>query len=299
MNPMQLFESEKNDKERRGIKRFIEIILFVLVAGACVLSLLLVGGKEEQGFKFSAGPEISLRNATKSRIHYGIKPNNTFDPPEKKIIKPDEVHYYRSRFVLEVDWERIGVKTNRNLTPGRPYAFRYDENNLIQIYEGSHGRNDAVDLAPYVATPMEVVAKMLEMAEVDSEDIVYDIGCGDGRIVVMAAEKYGAQGVGIDIDPKRIEEAKEKASSARVKHLVKFYLGDATKMNFSEATVVTLYLLPESNEILRPMFEKQLKPGTVLVTHNYRIPGWKEKEIGSFYMKDEFGKDHSIFLYRK
>jgi hypothetical protein len=70
-------------------------------------------------------------------------------------------------------------------------------------------------------------------------------------------------------------------------------------MNFSEATVVALYLLPESNEILRPMFDKQLKPGTVLVTHNYRIPGWKEKEVDAFYMKDEFGKNHSIFLYRK
>jgi SAM-dependent methyltransferase len=296
---MQLFESDQKEKERKGIKRFVEVILFVLVAGACVVALLLVNGEKEQGFKFSAGPEISLRNATKGRIHYGIKPNNTFDPPEEKNIKPGEVHRYRSLSVLEVDWERIGVKTTRNLTPGRPYAFRYDENNLIQVYEGSHGRDDAVDLAPYVATPMEVVSKMLEMAEVDSDDTVYDIGCGDGRIVVMAAEKYGAHGVGIDIDPQRIEEAKENAASAGVEHLVRFYLGDATKMNFSEATVVALYLLPESNEILRPMFEKQLKPGTVLVTHNYRIPGWKEKEVDAFYMKDEFGKDHSIFLYRK
>ena len=296
---MQLFESEEKDKERKGIKRLVEIILFVLVAGACVVALLLVSGEEEQGFKFSAGPEISLRNATKSRIHYGIKPNNTFEPSEKKNIKPGEVHRYKSRYALEIDWERIGAKTTRHLTPGRPYAFRYDENNIIQIYEGSHGREDAVDLAPYVATPMEVVAKMLEMADVDSEDIVYDIGCGDGRIVVMAAKKYGAHGVGIDIDPLRIEEAKENASAAGVEHLLKFYLGDATKMNFSAATVVALYLLPESNEILRPMFEEQLKPGTALVTHNYRVPGWKEKEVGAFYMKDEFGNNHSIFLYQK
>jgi predicted O-methyltransferase YrrM len=281
------------------MKRLIEIIFFVLVAGAGVVALLLINGREEQGFQFSQGPEISLRNATKSRIYYGIKPNNTFDPPEEEIIKPGEIHRYKSRCALEVDWERIGVKTTRSLTPGRPYAFRYDENNLIQIYEGSHGREDAADLAPYVATPLEVVAKMLEMAEVDSDDIVYDIGCGDGRIVVMAARKYGARGVGIDIDPHRIEEAKENASNAEVEHLVKFYLGDATKMNFSRATVVALYLLPESNEILRPMFERQLKSGTVLVTHNYRIPGWKEKEVDAFYMKDEYGKSHSIFLYRK
>jgi len=281
------------------MKRIIEIIAFVLIAAACVVALLLVNGEEEQGFKFSQGPEISLRNVTQTRIHYGIKPNNTFDPPEEKVIKPKEIHRYNSRFALEVSWERIGTKKIRNLTPGRPYAFRYDDNNLIQIYEGSHGRADAEDLAPYVATPPEVVAKMLEVAEVDSADIVYDIGCGDGRIVVMAAEKYGARGVGIDIDPSRIEEAKENARAAEVEHLLRFYLGDATTMNFSEATVVALYLLPESNAILRPMFDEQLKPGVLVVTHNYRIPGWKEKEIGTFYEKDEWDKEHSIFLYRK
>jgi len=281
------------------MKRIIEVSVFALIAGACVAALLLMNGEEEQGFQFSRGPEISLRNVTQTRIHYGIKPNNTFDPPEKKVIKPKEIHRYNSRFALEVSWERIGVKKTRHLTPGRPYAFRYDENNLIQIYEGSHGRADAEDLAPYVATPMEVVAKMLEVAEVTSDDVVYDIGCGDGRIVVMAAEKYGARGVGIDIDPVRIEEAKENARSADVEHLIRFYLGDATTMNFSQATVVALYLLPESNAILRPMFDEQLNSGVRVVTHNYRIPGWEDKEVGSFYMDDEFDKNHSIFLYKK
>jgi ribosomal protein L11 methylase PrmA len=281
------------------MKRIIEIAVFALIACVCVVALFLMNGEEEQGFKFSKGPEISLRNATQTRIHYGIKPNNTFDPPEKKVIKPKEIHRYKSRFALEVSWERIGVKKTRNITPGRPYAFRYDENNLIKIYEGSHGKADAEDLAPFVTTPMEVVAKMLEMAEVDSQDIVYDIGCGDGRIVVMAAEKYGARGVGIDIDPQRIDEAKENARSANVEHLLRFYLGNATTMNFSEATVVALYLLPESNAILRPMFDEQLEPGVVVVTHNYRIPGWEEKEVDTFYMKDEWDKDHSIFLYKK
>lgn len=281
------------------MKRIIEIAVFALIACACVVALFLMNGEEEQGFKFSQGPEISLRNATQTRIHYGIKPNNTFDAPEKKVIRPKEIHRYKSRFALEVSWERIGVKTTRHITPGRPYAFRYDENNLIKIYEGSHGKADAEDLAPYVATPMEVVAKMLEMAEVDSQDIVYDIGCGDGRIIVMAAEKYGARGVGIDIDPLMIDEAKENARSANVEHLLRFYLGDATTMNFSKATVVALYLLPESNAILRPMFDEQLEPGVVVVTHNYRIPGWEEKEVDTFYMKDEWDKNHSIFLYKK
>jgi ribosomal protein L11 methylase PrmA len=281
------------------MKRIFEILALILLVGVCVTALVLLNGEKEEGFNFSTGSEVSLRNATKTRIHYGIKPNNTFDPPEEKVIKPTEIHRYRSKFALEVSWDRIGAKTTRHLTPGRPYAFRYDENNLIQIYEGSHGRGDAVDLAPYVATPMEVVNKMLEVAGVTSDDIVYDIGCGDGRIVVMAAEKYGARGVGIDIDSQRIEESKKNAATAGVEHLVRFYQGDAMKMNFSEATVVTLYLLPESNELLRPKLEKELNPGVYVVTHNYRIPGWDEKEINAFYINDEWEKEHSIFLYKR
>jgi len=281
------------------MKRIFEILALILLVGVCVTALVLLNGEKEEGFDFSTGSEVSLRNATRSRIHYGIKPNNTFDPPEEKVIKPSEIHRYRSKYALEISWERIGAETTRHLTPGRPYAFRYDENNLIQIYEGSHGREDSVDLAPYVATPMEVVEKMLEVAEVGSDDIVYDIGCGDGRIVIMAAEKYGARGVGIDIDSQRIEESKENAATAGVEHLVRFYQGDAMKMNFSEATVVTLYLLPESNELLRPKLEKELNPGVYVVTHNYRIPGWDEKEINAFYINDEWEKEHSIFLYKR
>jgi ribosomal protein L11 methylase PrmA len=281
------------------MKRIFEILALILLVAVCVTALVLLNGEKEEGFNFSTGSEVSLRNATKTRIHYGIKPNNTFDPPEEKVIKPTEIHRYRSKFALEVSWDRIGAKTTRHLTPGRPYAFRYDENNLIQIYEGSHGRGDAVDLAPYVATPMEVVNKMLEVAGVTSDDIVYDIGCGDGRIVVMAAEKYGARGVGIDIDSQRIEESKKNAATAGVEHLVRFYQGNAMKMNFSEATVVTLYLLPESNELLRPKLEKELNPGVYVVTHNYRIPGWDEKEINAFYINDEWEKEHSIFLYKR
>lgn len=282
-----------------SVKRIFEIIVFVVIAGICITTLLLVNGKEGEGFRFSEGPEISLRNMTNSRIPYGIKPNNTFDLPEKKIIKPGEIHRYHSQYALEVSFERIGVKTRRNLTPGKPYTFRYDENNIFQIYEGSHGEEDSPDLAPFVVTPTEIVAKMLEMAEVDSQDIVYDIGCGDGRIVIMAAEKYGARGVGIDINPERIEESKRNAEIAGLEHLVRFYLGDATTMNISEATVVTLYLLPETNELLRPKLEKELNPGVMVVSHNYRISGWKQKEVCAFSMKDERDKNHSIFLYRK
>jgi SAM-dependent methyltransferase len=157
---------------------------------------------------------------------------------------------------------------------------------------------DTVKLAPFLPTPMCVVEKMLELAEVDKDDIVYDLGCGDGRIVIAAAEKYRAHGVGLDIYPQWIRKSQSNAKKAGVESLVEFRLEDATLADISEATVVALYLLPESNDILRPMLEKQLKPGACVVTHNYHIPGWSDKEVYVESLKDELGKEHTIFVYR-
>ena len=218
---------------------------------------------------------------------------------QKKTILPGEIHSYPGKNALEIRVERVDREIQRTLKPGQPYSLRYDENSLIQIYEGSHGRSDAEDLAPFIATPRPVVEIMLELAEVDSEDIVYDIGCGDGRIVIMAAELFGARGVGIDIDPARIEEAETSAAEAGVKNRVKFLMGDATQIDISEATVVTLYLLPGSNELLRPQLEKQLQPGTFVVSHNYSIPGWKNKEVDYSEWEDQSGDNHTIWVYRR
>jgi len=128
---------------------------------------------------------------------------------------------------------------------------------------------------PYVPTPQEVVDRMLEIAKVTKKDIVYDLGSGDGRLVITAAKKFGARGVGIDIDPNRIKEADENAAKEKVTDLVKFIEGDIFKQNFSEATVVTLYLLPAINLKLRPMLFQQLKPGTRIVSHAFDMGDWK------------------------
>jgi SAM-dependent methyltransferase len=180
-----------------------------------------------------------------------------------------------------------------------PYSFRYDENGQLELYEGSHGRDDAEDLAPFVATPMLVVEKMLEMADLDGDDVLYDLGCGDGRIVITAAKKYGARGVGIDLSLERIEESRTNAKEAGVENLVEFRREDATKSDISQATVVTIYLLTESNELLRPILEKQLKPGTLVISHNYDIPGWEKKEIDYTSIKTQDDEEHMIYLYQK
>ncbi len=192
-----------------------------------------------------------------------------------------------------------GEPETYNLDGGMPYSFRYDENDLLELYEGSHGREDAEDLAPFVPTPMIVVDRMLELAEVNAKSVLYDLGCGDGRIVVQAAKIYGARGVGIDIDPIRIEESNENAKKSDVESLVDFRLGDVMKVDLSAATVVTIYLLPESNEVLRPLLEKFLEKGTLVVSHNYYIPGWSEKEISLDTVYTDDGEEHDIFLYKR
>jgi SAM-dependent methyltransferase len=134
--------------------------------------------------------------------------------------------------------------------------------------------------APYVQTPPEVVSAMLEIARVTKEDIVYDLGSGDGRIVIEAAKKYGARAVGMELDQDLIREAKEKASSAGVASLVSFVRKDFFDADLSSATVVTLYLLPEVNRDLMPKLLRGLKPGTRIVSHAFDFGSWKpEKQI--------------------
>ena len=135
---------------------------------------------------------------------------------------------------------------------------------------------------PYVPTPEAVVEVMLDMAKVGPEDVVYDLGSGDGRIVIAAA-KRGARGVGIDIDPERIREANANAKSAGVTDKVKFIEGDLFDADIHDATVVTMYLLPEVNLKLRPKLMKELKPGTRLVSQSFHMGEWqpqKTEDVG-------------------
>lgn len=126
----------------------------------------------------------------------------------------------------------------------------------------------------FVPTPQRVVDEMLKVANVSKDDIVYDLGSGDGRIVITAAKEYGARGVGIDIDPRRIAEATANARQVGVGHLVRFLNQDLFRTNLSEATVVTLYLLPGLNLKLRPKLLAELKPGTRIVSHAFNMGNW-------------------------
>jgi precorrin-6B methylase 2 len=130
----------------------------------------------------------------------------------------------------------------------------------------------------FVPTPEEVVDAMLKVAKVSKNDVVYDLGCGDGRIVIAAAQKLGARGVGIDIDPQRIKEATANAQKAGVTDRVQFRNADLFTSDISEATVVTLYLLPSLNVKLRPKLLKELRPGTRIVSHAFDMGDWMPEQ---------------------
>ena len=134
----------------------------------------------------------------------------------------------------------------------------------------------------YVPTPHEIVDRMLDMAKVRAGDVVYDLGCGDGRMVIAAAKKYGTRGIGVDLDPARIREARANAKQAGVDSLVTFKVADMFETDIREATVVLLYLLPELNRRLKPKLFAQLRPGARVVSHDW--------DMGRDWPPDEYVK---------
>ena len=155
---------------------------------------------------------------------------------------------------------------------------------------------------PFVPTPIEVVDKMLELAEIKKGDVVYDLGSGDGRIVIRAAKKYGARAVGIEMDRLLLDKARKDAKAAGVSHLVEFRAEDAMKTDLSKATVVTLYMLPWFNEAMKPNFKKYLKPGARIVAHDFGIAGWepdKTEKLAEIEIKPGgLRHQHTLYLWR-
>src|SRR6202049_2850069 len=145
----------------------------------------------------------------------------------------------------------------------------------LTILAGQNAQLQRVPDVPYLPTTEEAVVAMLKLADVKSTDVVYDLGCGDGRIVIAAAKNFGARGVGIDINPVRIGEAKENARKAAVENLVRFEENDLFAADIREASVVTLFLLPNVNLKLRPKLLQDLKPGTRVVSNTFDMGDWK------------------------
>ena len=151
-------------------------------------------------------------------------------------------------------------------------------------------------IVPYVPTPQEVVEKMLDMAQVKKGDVVYDLGSGDGRIVVTAAKKYGVKAIGFEIDPQRIKESHENIKKAGVEKLVEIRQQDIRTVDLSPASVLTMYLLPEVNMMIRPNIWSQMKAGSRVVSHDFDMGDWKP--VREEHIKDSSGWEHTLYLWR-
>jgi tRNA G37 N-methylase Trm5 len=148
---------------------------------------------------------------------------------------------------------------------------------------------------PYVPTHESLVDEMLSMAKVGGNDVLYDLGSGDGRIVITAARKFGTRGVGYDLDPDRVSEARENARKAGVTDKVRFEQQDIFTAKIADATVITMYLLPDVNMRLRPKLLSELKPGTRIVSHDFDMGDWKPEQTVKVQVN---GRDHTVYFWR-
>lgn len=162
--------------------------------------------------------------------------------------------------------------------------------------EESHQLGEKIDkLAPFVPTPLTVVEEMLKLAKVDEHDRVYDLGSGDGRIVIMAAQKFKAEAVGVEMDDDLYKQSTERIAELGLSKRAKILHENMYKVSLGRATVVTLYLLTSVNERLKPIMERDLRSGARIVTHDFKVPGWEEKDTK--IVMSETGISHTLYLY--
>ena len=148
---------------------------------------------------------------------------------------------------------------------------------------------------PYVPTPENVVEQMLELANVSGDDVLYDLGSGDGRIPITAAEKYGTRGTGVELDSELVQESRANAEAAGVSDRVEFLQQDLFQTDFSEASVVTLYLLPDVNLELRSKLLEELEPGTRIVSHDFDMGEWQPEEV--VQVQSSSGRQHTLYYW--
>jgi uncharacterized protein (TIGR03000 family) len=205
-------------------------------------------------------------------------------------LKPGVNYYY----TVEMVWKPNNYTT---ITRRRDARVRAGELTVLDLRDKDPKQPDDIVIR-FVPTPQEVVEAMLKLGEVGPGDVVYDLGCGDGRIVVTAVQKFGAKrGVGVDIDPERIQDSKETAAKAKVTDKVEFRQADVLKIkDYSDATVVMLYMGDALNLALRPILEETLKPGTRIVSHRFTMGDWKPEK--TITVKDEDGEEYDLHLWR-
>jgi len=155
-------------------------------------------------------------------------------------------------------------------------------------------------IAPFVATPLPVVKQMLTLAQLKPGEIIYDLGCGDGRVVIMAAQEFGARGIGVEMREDLVKQALSKVSELGLDGRVKILQSDLFKVDLAQADVVTLYLTTSANDKVKPKLESELKLGARVVSHDYEILGWRPVKVDNFCENPRLGyPSHTIYVYKR
>jgi uncharacterized protein (TIGR03000 family) len=230
-------------------------------------------------------PNVKLMIQDKVTQQYGTE--RVFVSP---ALEPGKDYIY----TLTAKWE---PNNYTKITRTKSVKVQAGQTVDIDLRQADPARPDDI-LVRYVPTPMEVVEAMLKLGSVGKDDVVFDLGCGDGRIVVTAVSKYGAKrGVGVDIDPERIKDSNANARSAKVEDKVDFRMEDVLKIkDYSEASVVMLYMGDELNMALRPILQASLKPGSRIVSHRFLMGDWKPEQ--TINITDRQGRPYSLHLWK-
>jgi protein-L-isoaspartate O-methyltransferase len=169
---------------------------------------------------------------------------------------------------------------------------------LVACAQEKQDNNAIEKLAPYYPTPEAIVEKMLKLAELKAGEKVFDLGSGDGRVVIMAAQKFHADATGVEFDKDLVRQSTDKIKSLSLQKTARIIHGDIMKQDFSSADVITVYLLPSSNDKIRPMLEKQLRKGVRVVSHDFEFAGWTPEKVEQIEDDGE-GRSHTLYLYRR
>lgn len=265
---------------------FLTVVVCSLFPGGCDRS------KDQQGLEAALKMELATVTQDRDRLQEQVSALAKERDEEIAKFKTTQITMNNLKNLLAEESEKVVKLEDRNAKL-QAAVDQLQKKLGIEVKE-EVVQNRAPDVV-FVPTPQDVVDKMLELAEVTKDDLIYDLGCGDGRIVVTAAKKYGCRAVGYDIDPNRVKESLDNVAKNNVGHLVSIEQKDVFTLDLSKANVITLYLLPKLNVKLIPQLEK-LKPGSRIVSHDFSMEGVEPDKVVKL-TSEEDDYDHHIYLW--